>query len=66
MVAEMGNQPGFDKMIPLKQYYQAYKEFCLDYGHKPVGYMKFVDRIRRLGFELTRKSNYNYLNYKLV
>ena len=66
MVTEMGNQPGFDKMIPLKQYYQAYKEFCLDYGHKPVGYMKFVDRIRRLGFELTRKSNYNYLNYKLV
>lgn len=66
MVTEMGNQPGYDKIIPLKQYYQSYKEFCLDYGHKPVGYMKFVDRIKKLGFELTRKSNYNYLNYKLV
>lgn len=51
-----------DNPLTLKTIYKSYKDFCFEYGYKPVSVRKFADRVRNAGYESERK-NYGMVIY---
>ena len=48
-----------DKEIALKELYTGYKNYCSDSGFKQASVKTFSERIRNLGYDVTRKSGGN-------
>jgi putative DNA primase/helicase len=51
-----------DNPLTLKTIYKSYRDYCFEYGYKPVSVRKFADRVRNAGFESERK-NYGTVIY---
>lgn len=45
--------------------YEAYREWCVDTGHKPLAMPRFSDEMQRLGFTKTKIGNVYYRGLKL-
>jgi len=48
----------------LKQVYDNYKKYCLDYGYKVLSNRSFSDRLKNLGYSLTRMKHGNVVDIK--
>lgn len=53
---EFGFEPGFKNKITLKQLYNDYKAFCIEYGNKCVSNTNFSQRLRKLEFNVYRST----------
>lgn len=45
-----------DNLVPLKEFYRKYRDFCKDSGYSSCSLKTFSERLRKLEFEVTRKS----------
>lgn len=53
---EEGYTPSADSHRPLKDVYQAYREYCKEGGAHPVGRNNFGERLRGAGYQITRSG----------
>jgi putative DNA primase/helicase len=56
---EEGYKSDIQNHISLKSFYDAYKRFINESGHRAVALRKFSERLKKLGFEITRMSHGN-------
>ncbi|CAM3836663.1 DNA primase family protein [Aquirufa aurantiipilula] len=63
MINDLQYVPGIDYSIPLKQSYEYFKTYCSENGFKYCAITKFSERLKKLGFEVKRKSEGNILYY---
>ena len=66
MMNELYYVPGVDHAIPLKESYEYFKNFCQESGFKLISIIKFSNRLKKLGFEIERKSQGNVVYFSKV
>jgi putative DNA primase/helicase len=66
MMNELYYVPGVDHVIPLKESYEYFKNYCQESGFKLISIIKFSNRLKKLGFDIERKSQGNVVYFSKV
>lgn len=66
MMNELHYVPGVEHTIPLKESYEYFKNYCQESGFKIISIIKFSDRLKKLGFEIVRKTQGNIIYFSKV
>jgi putative DNA primase/helicase len=55
-IAEENYRPSTTKIVPLKDVYKKYCTFCDDYRYISCAYNNFGERLKSIGFQVTRRN----------
>jgi putative DNA primase/helicase len=63
-LSEEGYVSDNENHLSLKSFYDAYRTFIIDSGHRALALRKFSERLKKLGFEIIRMSHGNEVYVK--